>query len=137
MTACLNNTAVAGCYNSPGGPVSVTIHYTYDNAGAPGMHITDITGAVIAGATAANTSVGACAVASPDVEWLSLCDVNAGVSTKFERRSITSFAPDGTPTTVTTDFEQDRVTAYVATGTVGECACDPLPAAQRGIQAAW
>lgn len=137
MSKCLNNTTVLGCYTGGAGPVSVVIHYAYDNQGAPAVRITDLAGAPIAGATLANTSAGACAVPSPDVEWVELCDTAAnGVVTGFTRRSITSFDAAGVPTTTVANFQLDRVTVYAPTGTVGLCeACAPL--ASRGIQAAW
>lgn len=53
---CLNNAAVSGCYNG----TPVVLHYTYDNSGQPQVRITDIAGAVVAGANAANTRVGDC-----------------------------------------------------------------------------
>jgi hypothetical protein len=63
MTACYNNSAVVGCHTDAGGAlIPVVIHYTYDNAGAPALRITNAAGVVVVGATAANTVAGACAV---------------------------------------------------------------------------
>lgn len=138
MSQCKNNEAVLGCYNDgTNPPQTVTVHYTYDGAGQPAVHITDLAGAVVAGATAANTSLGSCSVPSPDVEWETLCDVQAdGSSVQFVRRSITSFSGLGVPTTVVADFTPDQVTPYTVTGTVGTCPTCPELAA-RGLQTAW
>jgi hypothetical protein len=136
---CLNNTSIAACHTSGAGPVNAVIHYTFDNQGAPKVVITDTAGVVIAGATAANTTAGACAVASPDVEWLTMCDTLAsGAIVRFEQRTITTWSASGVPTSATALFAADRTTAYVPVGTVAVCDnCQPLTAAQRGVQAAW
>lgn len=137
MSDCYNNSAVAGCYTGGASPQSVVIHYTYDNAGAPAVHITDLAGAPIAGATALNTSVGTCALAPATVEQNELCDVQAdGSSVQFIRRTITTFDASGVPTVTVADFELDYVTAYTVTGDVGNCpTCAELAA--RGLQTAW
>jgi hypothetical protein len=138
MSQCLNNAAVIGCYSDgTNAPVSVVIHYSYDNEGQPAVHITDLAGAVVAGATLANTTVGQCAMIPPDVEWEELCDVQAnGSSTPFMRRTITTFDGLGAPTVAVADFALDQVTAYTLTGTAGSCpTCAELPA--RGLQTAW
>lgn len=136
---CLNNTAVPGCYASPAGPVCVIIHTVYDNEGAPKVVITDTASVPIPLATAANTCSGSCASTPNDVEWLTMCDVQAdGSIVRFEQRTITSWDSLNVATSVTASFEADRTTVYVPTGTVGECdTCQPLTAAQRGVQAAW
>lgn len=144
MSQCLNNTAVAGCYSDgTNAPASVVIHYSYDNQGQPAVHITDVAGAVVAGATLANTTVGQCAMIPPDVEWEELCDVQAdGSSIPFMRRTITTFNGLGVPTVAVADFTLDQVTAYTVTGTAGVCptwsnvpSSAELPA--RGLQTAW
>jgi len=136
---CLNNTSVVACHTSATGPISAVIHYTFDNAGAPKVVITDSGGVIIPAATVANTKAGQCPVAPNDVEWLTMCDVQAdGSIVRFEQRTITSWDSLNVPTSVTAFFAPDRTTAYVPTGTVGECdTCQPLTAAQRGVQAAW
>jgi hypothetical protein len=137
MSDCYQTVPVAGCYTGGAAPVSVLIHTTYDHAGQPAVRITDLASVVIAGATAANTSIGACAIAPPDVEWEPMCDVQAdGSSVEFLRRSITAFNAAGTPAVTVTDWELDKVTAYVLTGTADFCpTCGQLPA--RGLQTAW
>jgi hypothetical protein len=138
MSECLNNSTVVGCFDDGASPPkSVVIHYTYDNLGAPAVRITDASGAVVAGATVLNTTPGACPVASPDVEFAQLCDLQGdGTVTEFIRRTVTTFDAAGVPTTVTADLELDHNTAYSPTGTVVACGdCPPLAA--RGLQAAW
>lgn len=138
MNNCLNNSAVVGCFdNGIDPPQSVIIHTTYDNLGAPAVRITDAAGVPVAGATAANTTPGACPVASPDVEFEQLCDLQGdGTTVEFFRRSVTSFDAAGVPTTVVANLALDKVTVYAPTGTVVACGdCPPLAA--RGLQAGW
>lgn len=138
MSDCFDNATVVGCFNDGvNPPQSVVVHYTYDNLGAPAVRITNAAGAVVAGATAANTTPGACPVASPDVEFEQLCDLQAdGTTIEFLRRSVTSFNAAGVPTSVVTDLELDKVTVYAPSGTVVACG-DCTPLAARGLQAAW
>lgn len=138
MSECVNNTSVVGCFTDGANPPqSVVIHYTFDNLGAPATRITNTAGVVIPAATLANTTPGACAVASPDVEFVQLCDVQAnGDVIEFVRRTITSFSAAGVPTTAVADLQVDLATAYAPVGTVKACGdCPPLPA--RGLLAAW
>jgi hypothetical protein len=137
MSDCRDVGVVLGCYNDGTAPVTVAIHYTHDHQGAPAVRITDLAGAVVAGATLANTALGACHVAPADVEWEMLCDVQAdGSAIEFFRRSITTFSAAGVPTVAVSNWALDKVTAYVPVGTVDACpSCAQLPA--RGIQAAW
>jgi hypothetical protein len=118
------------CYTVTGGaPTSVFANSVYDANGVLiALYYTDPAGAVVD--TSAGTVVaGSCPVASPDVEWEKLCDVQAdGSVVEFLRRSITRFNPDGTvidPVEVA-DFEVDKVTAYTITGTVGDCSTCPV-----------
>lgn len=63
MSQCLNNTAVAGCYNAANGNrIPVIIHTAYDNRGAPAVRITDSAGVIVVGANVNNTVSGACLV---------------------------------------------------------------------------
>lgn len=139
MTQCFNNTAVAGCYTGGAAPVSVVIHYIYDNVGTPSVVITDISGAVVAGATLANTTAGACALPSPVTEFNELCDIQAnGSSIPFVRRTITTINGSGVATVAVADFAMDYTTPYTVTGTAGNCpTCAELLVASRGIQADW
>jgi hypothetical protein len=139
MSDCRDSGVVLGCFAAGGAalPVTVAIHYEYDYAGAPAVRITDLAGAPVAGATLANTTLGACAIIPPDVEWEMLCDVQPdGSSVEFFRRSITSFDAAGTPTVVVTNWALDKVTAYVPVGVVDACpSCADI--AVRGLVAAW
>lgn len=61
MSNCFKQTAVVGCYTNTSGETSnVVIHYTYDDAGAPAVRITDLLGTLISAADLTNTIVGAC-----------------------------------------------------------------------------
>lgn len=138
MSTCLNNTSVAACHNNGTSLVTAVIHYTFDNAGAPAVRITDVAGVPIAGATAANTLAGSCPVSAPDVEWELLCDKLAnGTIVEFFRRSVSYFTPTTSDySQQVSDFALDKVTPYVVAGVVDVCSsCSPLAA--RGLQAAW
>lgn len=110
--------------NATGGTILVSTRYT-NAAGIP------------VDTSAGTVSAGACPVPLPDVEWEKLCDVNAGISTEFFRRSITTWNAAGLPTVTVTNWQLDKVTAYTPTGTVGACNqdCDPLTAV--GVLTTW
>jgi hypothetical protein len=110
--------------NATGGTILVSTRYT-NAAGVP------------VDTSAGTVTAGACALTPPDVEFEKLCDVNAGVATEFLRRSITTFSSTGVPTVTVTDWQLDKVTAYVATGTVGACNQDCDPAVAAGVLAVW
>lgn len=138
MSDCRDVVAIAGCFNDGvNPPVTVMVTQTHDHQGAPAVRITDVAGAVVAGATAANTTLGACTLPSPTTEFNELCDMQAGGSSvQFVRRTITSVNGLGVPTVAVANFAMDYVTAYVPTGTVGQCpTCAELPA--RGLQTSW
>ena len=79
--SCKENDPIVGCYTADDGTrQNVAIHYEYGVSATGGsvlaaVRITDAGGAIVAGATAENTTPGACPVAQPDVEWVPLCDV--------------------------------------------------------------
>lgn len=79
-------------------------------------------------------TVGSVSVASPDAEFVVLCDDDgAGNVTAFVRRFITS--PTGSVST--TDTELDGVTPYAPAGTVGLCTApvpDPVDIETHGAQ---
>lgn len=58
MSDCFDATTVIACHN--GQPA--VVHYVHDHMGRPKVLITDVSGAVIPGATSANTTVGSCPV---------------------------------------------------------------------------
>jgi len=140
---CKELTTALGCYDDGTGALQTVIaHYEYGTNAAGNTILvatryTDIAGTPI-DTSGGTVAAGACPVASPDVEWKTLCDVQAdGSVVEFCRRSITSFAADGTPTTVTADFEVDQVTAYTPTGTVGACNEDCDAATAQGLLTTW
>lgn len=130
------------CYNDGTGNQTLVAHYEYgkDAAGATILVATRYTGAdgAVVDTSGGTVVAGACAVASPDVEWKTLCDVQAdGTSVEFCRRSITSFDANGNATTVTSDFEIDQVTPYVPTGTVEDCNQECPPETAQGVLTTW
>jgi len=117
--------------NAAGVPASVFANSVYDGNGSfVALYYTDAAGAVVDTATGTVTA-GSCPVAQPDVEWEKLCDVQTdGTVIEFFRRSITSFDASGAvidPVQVS-DFETDKVTAYVVAGVVGDCDSCPVQA---------
>lgn len=129
------------CFNNGTTNETLVAHYEY-GANAAGNTILVSTRYTNAAGVPVDTALGtvaagACAVPLPDVEWEKLCDVTAGVATEFFRRSITSFSSTGVATVTVTDWELDKVTAYVAAGTVGACNqdCDPVTAV--GVLTTW
>lgn len=112
--------SVPGCYTSPTGKVAVVIHYTHhEEPGVlPGVRITDLLGNIIAGADTTNTTAGACAVASNDVEWKTLCWIDTNPATnngdespqRVEQRTTTTWDAAGNPTSQVDYFQIDRKT---------------------------
>lgn len=143
--ACTELDPIVGCHkDADGNLINVVIHYEYGKNAAgdavqPKAYITDVEGAAVAGATAENTTAGACPVAQPDVEWEQLCDLQEdGTSIPFMCQVITSFDATGAAIVppATANYELDKVTIYVPTGTVGTCPNCP-PAGEGGLQTEW
>lgn len=108
----------------------------------PGGVLAGFTDTTADGATAyvlvGTPTPGDCQVAPPDVELVTMCDVQAnGTVVEFIRRTVTTFDTANVPTTTRSDLTADLTTAYVATGTVGICsqACDPVTPV--GLVATW
>lgn len=122
---CRDVSQTEACYTqADGSQISITKNTVFNSAyGIHATYYTDAAGVVLDTSTGVVVA-GACQLPNPDVEWEQLCDVDAaGVVTKFLRRSVTRFAADSTvidPVEVK-DFEVDKVTDYVVTGTVGDC----------------
>jgi hypothetical protein len=140
MSDCRDTNAVLGCYSDGvGAPVSVIVTHVHDYKGAPAAIITNLAGVVVAGATLANTTLGACAIASPSVEFNELYDVLPdGTFTRFVRRTITSINALGVPTVTITNLAMDYTTPYTlsATGSVTQdVSCAALTS--RGLQTTW
>lgn len=129
MASCRSVDKTIACYtNAAGEPVSIFANAVYDANGVEiALYYTDTLGAIV-DTSAGTVSAGACPVPNPDVEWEKLCDIQAdGVAVEFIRRSVTRFTPAGAvidPVEVA-DFETDKVTPYVVTGVVGDCATCP------------
>lgn len=63
MSECYDYSTIVGCHTTAGGAkISVVVHYQTDYSGRPNSWITDVHGNVVAGATAANTTAGACLI---------------------------------------------------------------------------
>lgn len=140
---CSEIEAIVGCKTDAAGvKTSVAIHYEYrvsatGNRTLHATRYTDAAGVALTLAAGESVSPGACAVASPDVEFQVLCDVSAaGVTTKFVRRTVTTFDALGAPTTVVANLGLDYQTVYVPSGTVGNCdECDASTAV--GVLTTW
>lgn len=133
------------CYTDGAGVrQSLVAHYEYGKnaAGATILVATRYTDAagVPVDTSSGNVVPGACPVIAPDVEWEQLCDVQADASSiAFMRRSITYFDTAGAvidPVQVD-DFELDKVTPYVPTGTVDNCPEDCPDAVAQGVLTTW
>lgn len=140
---CTEMTTASACFtDADGNPQTVVAHYEYgkDAAGSTilvATRYTDAAGTPI-DTSLGTVSAGACPVASPDVEWEQRCDVQTdGSIVEFMCRVITTFAPDGTPTSSTEDFELDKTTPYTVTGTVEACGADCEPATPAGVLTTW
>lgn len=126
--SCRNVQKEAACITAADGSRRTVWHHSVLDANgvAFAAYATEADGVtVITDATElAGMQAGACPVATPDVEWEKLCDVQAdGSVIEFIRRSITSFDASGAvidPVQVN-DFETDKVTTYAVVGTVGDC----------------
>lgn len=141
---CKELTAVPGCLSVAGVPNrSVTIHYEYGVsitglATLVATRYTEADGTPIALAAGETVSPGACAVSAPDIEWEKMCDVQPdGSVVEFYHRIVTVFDAAAVPTSVVTDLQMDKVTAYVVTGTVAVCdqECDVI--APVGLVSTW
>lgn len=126
MSSCSKVEKAIACFtNAAGVPASVFAHTVYDKDGASiALYYTNPADNAIIDTSVGTVTGGACPVAQPDVEWQKLCDIDAdGVATPFMCRTITRFDAAGAviaPVEVS-NFELDKVTAYVPAGTVGEC----------------
>lgn len=130
------------CYNDGTTNQTLIAHYEYgvndqDKTILVATRFTDAAGEPV-DTTGGTVTAGACALTPPDVEWEKLCDVQAdGSIVEFLRRSITTFDSVGTPTVTVTDWELDKVTAYVVAGDVTVCNEDCDPATAQGVVATW
>lgn len=144
MSNCRDFTTAEVCAADAAGVRTTLIaHYEYGSDAAGNSILvatryTDTAGVPVD--TAAMTLTGgACPVASPDVEWERLCDIEAGGDfTEFMCRTITSFDTTGAPVEpgLVEYFELDKVTPYVPAGDIGPCPECP-PAVAAGVLTTW
>lgn len=127
MSKCVNIAPLLVCYTDgvTGAKTTLIEHVLYENGVAIGQGYTTVGDTeTIFDVSAGTVTGGACPIASPDVEWAQLCDVQAdGSIVEFFRRTVTSFDANGAvvvPVSVA-DFALDKVTAYTVTGTVTTC----------------
>lgn len=126
-----------------GNRLSLIAHYEY-GVNAAGNTIllatrfTEADGITVVDTSAGTVSVGACAVAPPDIEFVKLCDVQAdGSVVEFYRKVTVTFDAAGVPTVTPTDVALDMVTPYVIAGTVGDCNQDCDAAVAQGVLTTW
>lgn len=132
MANCINTAPVLVCFTAADGTKSTLLeHVIYENGISIGQAFTtvDDTETIFDVSTGTITG-GACPIASPDVEWEQLCDIQAdGSSIPFFCRTITYFDANGDVIVpvATANFELDKVTDYTVVGTVGQCPdCQPV-----------
>lgn len=141
---CKDISTEAVCFDDgAGNRVSLVAHYEYGkNATGDTILVatryTEADGVTVVDTSAGTVTVGACAVASPDIEFVKLCDVSAaGVTTEFYRKITVTFDASGAATVTTADLALDMVTPYVPTGTVGHCNQDCDAAIAQGVLTTW
>jgi hypothetical protein len=142
---CRDISTGAVCFlSSAGVRQTLVAHYEYrafalGNTVIHAVRYTDAAGLPV-DTSSGTVTVGACAVASPDVEWAKLCDVAAtGVVTEFYQQIVTSFTSSGAPVVpnVVTTYAIDKITPYAPSGTVSDCVagCDAVPPV--GVVSTW
>lgn len=143
MSKCVNPTPLLVCFTDTvtGAKTTLIEHVIYENWVSIGQAFTTVDDTETIFDVSWGIVVGwACPIASPDVEWEKLCDLQAdGSIVEFFRRSITSFDANGAvvvPVAVA-DFALDKVTAYVVTGVVTTCNEDCDLVGSVGTIAAW
>ena len=141
---CTSIATASVCFDDgAGNRQSLIAHYEYglNAAGATilvATRFTEADGVTVVDTSTGTVTVGACAVASPDIEFVKLCDVSAtGVATEFYRKITVTFDAAGVPTTTTADLALDMVTPYVVAGTVGECNQDCDAKVAAGVLTTW
>lgn len=129
MSNCLNTAPIPVCVTLADGSKATFIEHVIYEKGAPigqGYTTADDTEALLDPVAEGWLEIapGSCPMPQPDVEWETLCDVQAdGTSVEFMCRTITNFDSTYQPVEpADVDyFEIDKVTAYVPTGTVAPC----------------
>ena len=130
MSTCREVEQQLVCFvNAAGDKQTLVMHNVIDANGA--VYATaylDQTGAPV-DTSGGTVTVGACPVASPDVQWDCLCDTAAdGTVTPIMCRTVQSFDAQCQPVdpVAISYFAMDKVTAHVPSvgGTIGKCATE-------------
>lgn len=127
MSKCLSKSIMPACFTAADGTrTTLVFHEICGKDGTPvAWGYTSIDDPeTFVDTTGGTITAGACPIPSPDVEWEKLCDVQAdGTSVSFYCQVITSFDGSGLPITpsAVANYELDKVTPYVITGTVTDC----------------
>jgi hypothetical protein len=131
MAKCIETRPIVACYTPSGGvPRTIYAHVVYEDGipiGTAYTEATDIETPINVDFGLGDVvSAGACPVASPDVEWVKMCDKQLdGTVVKFVCRTVTYFDTTGEiSSTVVDNFELDKTTPYAPTGEVGDCKSD-------------
>lgn len=130
------------CFNNGTANETLVAHYEYGTNAAGGVILVSTRYTNAAGVpvdtSAGVVTAGSCATTPSDVEFIQLCDLQTdGTVVEFLRRSITSFDSVGTVTVSVTDWELDKVTAYVPSGTVESCNQECSPKTALGVLTSW
>lgn len=133
------------CFDNGAGVLqSLVAHYEYGLNAAGNTILVSTIFADAAGVpvdtSAGTVTVGACATASPSIDWEQLCDVQAdGSVVEFMCQVVTSFDANGAVIvpSVATNYELDKVTPYTPTGTIGACGQDCDAAIAQGVLTTW
>lgn len=120
---CLTTSTVEGCFNGQ----TVLIQLSNDGKGKPAIRYTDVAGDVIAGATAANVTVGACVRKQPSYRKICAMMDLSGTPTKVNILEVSTPQADGT--TVTTYLDPhvspmvDVTAQFISFENDGKCPC--------------
>ena len=142
---CTSISTESVCFDDgAGNRQSLVAHYEYGlNAAGDTILVatryTEADGSTVVDTSAGTVTVGSCSVASPDIEFVKLCDLNVatGVATEFYRKVTVTFDASGTGTVTTADVALDMTTAYVVAGTVRDCNQDCDAVTAQGVLTTW
>jgi hypothetical protein len=134
MANCLDTRPLLVCYTDTATGVKTTLieHVVYQAGVAIAHAYTTQDTETIFSVIGGTITVGACAIASPDVEYITMCDNTLGDGTvlvEFIAQVITSFYGNGVAIvpSVVNYLQKDLVTPYVPSSLVnistGECGC--------------
>ena len=138
MAACLDTKPILVCFTDTATGIKTTLieHVVYQAGAAIAHAYTTQDTETIFPITGGTITVGACAIAPPDVEYITMCDdtlADGTVLIEFVAQVITSFDGNGAAIvpSVVNYLQKDLVTPYVpsalANVTSGECGCAKQP----------